>query len=149
MLNTPPRSPYDLIQEQIYADPWRVFVACIFCNLTQRRKSEPIMWKFWELYPDAHHAEKAQFNDVYELVKDLGLGKRRAETLIRMSRDYITKDWPENPKILPGVGDYAYDAYRIFCLSQWSVIPEPRDGALKNYWKWVNKQEEMCDARGA
>lgn len=140
MRENPPRSPYDLIQEQIYDDPWRIFVACIFCNLTQRRKSEPIMWKFWEMFPSPHHAANANFDDVYNLVKDLGLGVRRAQTLIKMSCDYVTKDWRQDPKTLHGVGNYAFDAYRIFCLSEWSSIPEPKDGALKNYWKWVNNK---------
>jgi hypothetical protein len=37
------------------------------------------------------------------------------------------------------VGEYAAAAYDIFCLHRWAQIPEPKDGALKNYWKWINK----------
>ena len=74
---TPPRSPYNLIQEQVYDDPWKIFVACIFCNQTKRLTSEPIMWEFWRRWPTASDAATAQFEHVHELVKDLGLTKGR------------------------------------------------------------------------
>ena len=31
----PPRSPYNLIQEHLYHDPWKLLVATIFLNKTQ------------------------------------------------------------------------------------------------------------------
>lgn len=140
-----PRSPYNLIQEHVQDDPWRVFVVCIFCNLTKRVEAEPLMWKFFEKWPTALDASRAQIEEVRDLIKDLGLGERRSNTLIRMSRDYLGWDRSE-PKDLYGIGDYAAAAYKIFCEHAWASIPEPKDGALKNYWKWVNSQqnEEVC-----
>ena len=44
----PPKSPYNLIQEQLWEDPWKIFVACIFCNLTRRVDAEPYMWQFFD-----------------------------------------------------------------------------------------------------
>jgi methyl-CpG-binding domain protein 4 len=133
-----PRSPYNLIQEHVQEDPWRVFVVCIFCNLTRRVDAEPTMWKFFECWPDPGSASTADFDQVHELVKDLGLGERRAKTLIKMSTDYLSWD-KSDPKSLHGIGEYASAAYEIFCKHNWSGIPEPKDGALKNYWRWINK----------
>jgi len=133
-----PSSPYNLIQEHVQDDPWRVFVVCIFCNLTKRVEAEPIMWKFFDRWPTAERAAYADPAEVQELIKDLGLRDRRCKSLIRMSQDYLV--WNrEDPKDLYGIGEYAGAAYKIFCEHAWSKIPEPKDGALKNYWNWINK----------
>ena len=39
----PPKSPYSLVQRQFYDNPWRLLVACVFCNLTKRVQAEPII----------------------------------------------------------------------------------------------------------
>ena len=132
-----PRSPYNLIQEHVQSDPWRVFVVCIFCNLTKRVEAEPLMWQFFSRWPTAKDAANASTEEVRDLIKDLGLGERRSKTLVKMSQDYLCWDRKE-PKDLYGIGEYASAAYKIFCDHAWSQIPEPKDGALKNYWRWVN-----------
>jgi methyl-CpG-binding domain protein 4 len=98
------------------------------------------MWKFFDLWPTASDASRANFDEVHELVKDLGLGERRAKTLIKMSEDYLSWD-KKDPKTLRGIGEYASSAYKIFCEHNWAGIPEPKDGALKNYWRWINNKE--------
>lgn len=35
----PPKSPHDLVQEQLYTDPWKLLVATIFLNRTTGRAS--------------------------------------------------------------------------------------------------------------
>ena len=135
----PPSSPYCLIQEQLWKDPWKIFVACIFCNLTKRVQAEPYMWKFFELYPTAKEASKAQPSEIEALIKPLGLSQRRSVALVRMSEDYINKDWKESPELLYGIGKYAADAYSIFCLGNWQEV-KPKDGALVNYHNWLKNQ---------
>ena len=61
---TPPKSPYNLIQEHLWEDPWKIFVACIFCNLTRRVDAEPYMWKFFKKYPTANDAACANHADL-------------------------------------------------------------------------------------
>ena len=132
----PPKSPYNLIQEQLWEDPWRIFVACIFCNLTKRVQSEPYMWKFFNKYPDAMSASSACPEEIEEMIQPLGLSKRRSVSLVRMSNDYLQKDWKDKPEVLYGVGKYASDAYRIFCQGKWKSV-EPSDGALVNYHNFL------------
>ena len=136
-----PKSPYDLIQEEFQHDPWKVFVVCIFCNLTRRTASEPYMREFFTRWPTAAHASIANQDELSNLIKTLGLADRRAKILIKMSQEYLSKQWAPDPRILYGIGEYAYAAYQIFCLHQWAQIPEPKDGALKKYWKWINNVE--------
>lgn len=134
----PPQSPYNLIQEHLWQDPWKIFVACIFCNLTRRVDAEPYMWDFFSRYPTAGVAAKAKPKELQEMIQPLGLSKRRSIALIRMSKDYLFKEWKDAPEALYGIGKYGSDAYRIFCLGQWQSV-EPKDGALVNYHSFLRK----------
>lgn len=132
----PPRSPYNLIQEQLWHDPWKIFVACIFCNLTKRVDAEPYMWKFFKMFPTPAAASTADTDEIAEMIQPLGLSQRRSKALVRMSNDYLRKDWRDSPESLYGIGKYASDAYRIFCLGEWKDV-SPRDGALVNYHQYL------------
>ena len=113
----PPKSPFNLIQEQLWQDPWRIFVACIFCNLTRRHTAEPLLWKFFNMYPTAPDASQADEKVLEDLLQPIGLSKRRAKTLVRMSKEYLDKKW-EEPIELYGIGKYANDAWKIFCTNK-------------------------------
>ena len=131
----PPKSPFNLIQEQLYEDPWRVLVACIFCNLTRRDTAEPLIWKFFKKYPTAEVAAKASTKDLEFFLQPLGLSKRRAKSLKKMSQEYISKQWKE-PIELYGIGKYANDAWKIFCTPDWKNV-SPKDHALSWYHNWL------------
>jgi len=134
----PPKSPYNLIQEQLYEDPWKILVACIFCNLTRRNTAEPLIWDYFKKYPDPQSASKASLKDLQEFLKPLGLSSRRANALIKMSKEYLEKDWKE-PVELYGIGKYANDAWKIFCTNSWRDV-QPKDHALTWYHDWlINK----------
>jgi len=134
----PPRSPYNLIQEQLWEDPWKIFVVCIFCNLTKRVKSEPYFWECIDKWPTPEALAKADIEELVELIQPLGLSQRRSKALIQMSKDYMQKDWKDQPEVLYGIGKYASDAYRIFCKGEWQHV-EPKDGALVNYHNFLKK----------
>ncbi|HCT53466.1 MAG TPA: hypothetical protein DF712_13515 [Balneola sp.] len=131
----PPKSPYNLLQEQLYKNPWKVFVCCIFCNLTRRKQAEPYFWLFLRIYPTPQAAAMANVEELADMIQPLGLSSRRAKTLIEMSRDYILKDWSNDATKLYGIGKYGSDAYQIFCTNSWRSAT-PKDGALVNYHKW-------------
>jgi len=104
------------------------------------------MREFFARWPTALDASNAGQREISDLIKTLGLADRRAKTLVRMSQDYLVKSWEADPRVLYGIGEYAYAAYQIFCQHQWAQIPEPKDGALKNYWKWINGIEQNPQA---
>jgi methyl-CpG-binding domain protein 4 len=106
------------------------------------------MWKFFAKYPTAKDAAAAEHQDVVDIVSDLGLGKKRATALIRMSQDFISKKWQCDPKgSLYAVGKYAEDAYRIFCVGDWMNV-HPQDHALNDYHDFLKKHfgisEKIC-----
>tara|TARA_B100000214_G_scaffold369265_1_gene342049 strand:- start:703 stop:1128 length:426 start_codon:yes stop_codon:yes gene_type:complete len=138
----PPKSPYNLIQEHLWEDPWKIFVACIFCNLTRRVTAEPYIWKFFKKYPSEVEASKAKIDDIKALIGPLGLVERRSKALVRMSMDYINKDWKESPDVLYGIGKYGSDAYLIFCKGAWRDV-QPSDHALNDYHNWLSIHHEI------
>ena len=49
---TPPISPHHLIQESLFHDPWKLLIATIFLNRTSGKQAIPLLWVFFEMFPD-------------------------------------------------------------------------------------------------
>ncbi|XP_012510612.1 PREDICTED: methyl-CpG-binding domain protein 4 [Propithecus coquereli] len=138
---TPPRSPFNLIQETLFHDPWKLLIATIFLNRTSGKMAIPVLWKFLEKYPSAEVARTADWRDVSELLKPLGLYDLRAKTIVKFSDEYLTKQW-KYPIELHGIGKYGNDSYRIFCINEWKQV-HPEDHKLNKYhdWLWENHEK--------
>ncbi|XP_074538635.1 methyl-CpG-binding domain protein 4 [Halichoeres trimaculatus] len=135
---TPPRSPYNLVQETLFHNPWKLLVATIFLNKTSGKMAIPVLWQFFERYPSAEVTREADWKPMSELLKPLGLYELRAKTLVRFSDEYLTKQW-RYPIELHGIGKYGNDSYRIFCVEEWRQVT-PDDHMLNKYhaWLWEN-----------
>ncbi|XP_028438500.1 methyl-CpG-binding domain protein 4 isoform X2 [Perca flavescens] len=137
---TPPRSPYNLVQETLFHDPWKLLVATIFLNKTSGKMAIPVLWQFFKRYPSAEVAREADWKPLSELMKPLGLYELRAKTITRFSDEYLTKQW-RYPIELHGIGKYGNDSYRIFCVGEWRDV-KPEDHMLNKYhaWLWENHE---------
>uniref|UniRef100_A0A096M748 Methyl-CpG-binding domain protein 4 n=1 Tax=Poecilia formosa TaxID=48698 RepID=A0A096M748_POEFO len=137
---TPPRSPFNLIQETLFHDPWKLLVATIFLNKTSGKMAIPVLWVFFERYPSAEVTREADWKPMSELMKPLGLYELRAKTIIRFSGldEFLNKQW-RYPIELHGIGKYGNDSYRIFCVEEWRQVT-PEDHKLNKYhaWLWEN-----------
>ncbi|XP_010636260.1 methyl-CpG-binding domain protein 4 isoform X5 [Fukomys damarensis] len=138
---TPPRSPFNLVQETLFHDPWKLLIATIFLNRTSGKMAIPVLWEFLEKYPSAEAARVADWRDVSELLKPLGLYELRAKTIVKFSDEYLTKQW-KYPIELHGIGKYGNDSYRIFCVNEWKQV-HPEDHKLNKYhdWLWENHEK--------
>lgn len=138
---TPPRSPFNLVQETLFHDPWKLLIATIFLNRTSGKMAIPVLWEFLEKYPSAEVARTADWREVSELLKPLGLYDLRAKTIIKFSDEYLTKQW-KYPIELHGIGKYGNDSYRIFCVNEWKQV-HPEDHKLNKYhdWLWENHEK--------
>ncbi|XP_064098449.1 methyl-CpG-binding domain protein 4-like isoform X2 [Macrobrachium nipponense] len=138
----PPKSPFNLLQEVLYHDPWKLLVGTIFLNRTTGEEAlgKNILWKFLDKWPTSEEACKAKWEDIAELIQPLGLHEKRAKMIIRFSEEYQTKDWLY-PKELHGIGKYGNDSYRIFCVNEWRKV-RPTDHMLNFYidWLWDNQR---------
>ncbi|KAK9514860.1 hypothetical protein VZT92_025546 [Zoarces viviparus] len=137
---TPPRSPYNLVQETLFHDAWRLLVATIFLNKTSGKMAIPVLWQFFERYPSAEVTREADWKPLSDLMKPLGLYELRAKTLVRFSDEYLSKEW-RYPIELYGIGKYGNDSYRIFCVGEWREV-KPEDHMLNKYhaWLWENHE---------
>ncbi|XP_063695329.1 methyl-CpG-binding domain protein 4-like [Bolinopsis microptera] len=88
----PPKSPYSLLQETTYQDPWRLLVATILLNKTKGRVVVPVFTSLILLYPTTLLQDPSSLSTLTQLLTPLGLHNRRAATIIAMSNKYLIKD---------------------------------------------------------
>ncbi|XP_076202915.1 methyl-CpG-binding domain protein 4 [Aptenodytes patagonicus] len=126
---TPPRSPFNLVQETLFHDPWKLLIATIFLNKTSGKMAIPVLWEFLKKYPSPEITRTADWKEMSELLKPLGLYELRAKTIIKFSDEYLSKRW-KYPIELHGIGKYGNDSYRIFCVNEWKEAEAglPRHG---------------------
>lgn len=136
----PPKSPHNLIEEELYEDPWALLVATIFLNKTSCMSARPYIKKFLEDHPAPQHVLNKNSQDLEAYFVNIGLKKRRSQQVWKMSYDFLFKNW-NNVKELHGIGKYGEDAFRLFCLGDENV--EPKDRFLRIYRDWLRmKQKE-------
>lgn len=135
----PPRSGFGLIQEDLWPDQWKIIVSCMMLNCTSRKQVEKILPNFFSKWPNAASLVSANQSDISETISKLGFKNRRAKNLLDMSKAYLNNDW-NDPRELPGVGEYAARTVEIFCLNKLGNHP-PKDGALVLYWNWRKKHD--------
>ena len=133
----PPRSPKPLIQEDLWPNEWKILVACILLNLTTRKQVETVIYELFKRWPDAKSLSDANEAALSEVLKPLGMYKRRAKSLKRMSSEYLSNSWT-TAKDLYGCGKYADDAYRIFMKGEWRDV-DPDDHALNDYHGYLKE----------
>ncbi|KAL9178179.1 hypothetical protein ABFS82_01G108400 [Erythranthe guttata] len=136
----PPRSPFNLLQEDHAFDPWRVLVICMLLNMTTGLQVGRVLSNFFELCPNAKTATEVACEDIQEIIRSLGLHQKRAMGIQRFSQEYLNGIWTHVTQ-LPGIGKYAADAYAIFCTGKWERV-RPIDHMLVKYWEF------LCDNFG-
>ncbi|GLI71770.1 hypothetical protein VaNZ11_017094 [Volvox africanus] len=88
----PPASPWGLIEEVLYDNPWRLLVACILLNRTTGRQVRQVIGPLWRAYPTAEAMAIADPRVVQDIVRPLGLHAVRAARLVRFSQEFISKE---------------------------------------------------------
>jgi methyl-CpG-binding domain protein 4 len=131
---TPPQ--FGLIQERYWPDEWKMLVCCLCLNLTTRKQMEPVVAELFQRWPTARDMAAADPSEISALTVSLGMQHKRAQTLIRFSREFDAGF--KSVRDLHGVGKYAEDSHLIFALGQWQSV-RPTDGALTKYWKHLHE----------
>ena len=134
----PPLSPHGLLQEHCFRNPWLVLVACLLLNCTSRKQVDPIWHVFEEEWATPEDFLVADPDHVRDTIRPLGFGERRFSRLQLLAAHIVTCGYPDDPRELPGVGEYAARAFEIFCLDRLGETC-PNDGALALYWLWRTK----------
>jgi hypothetical protein len=145
-------------------------VTCIFLNKTEAVRARPHLEAFLEEYPSLDALQDADPEAIRtEYFADLGLF-RRAYWLVEMASQLLSQPpRPNKLKIksykgagyasevahLAGVGDYASDAWRLFCKKpfyasygitiedEWKTL-DPQDKDLKRYVERKRREERTA-----
>jgi methyl-CpG-binding domain protein 4 len=128
----PVRSLRRLIQEDYYPDEFKVLVCCLLLNRTRGQQVRGVVDQLFAKYPCSYDMARADKDDLVKLLRPLGFQKQRAERLIKFADAYQGMWW-QDVRDLPGVGEYAFDCWRIFFLEELTDVP-PKDHALVDYW---------------
>lgn len=139
---SPPESPYKILQEILWPDEWRVLVGCLMLNRTRRAQVDRVIWKFFDMWPNASAAAEADHSQMSQILAPLGFRNKRTETIIKMSRKFLEPTWCHASE-LPGIGEYGSRAWEIFFLGFLGDDP-PNDHALLDYWVWLTSNGENC-----
>lgn len=141
--------------EKLRYEPWKMLVAVTLLNKTSGRAANPVREEIFERWPTPQSLSEASQPDLAEVLYPLGLFNQRANSLIRLSQQYIQLGWPLIPlsrhpntdncdqdlpdildvKVFYGAGIYASDSFRIY-----SPLFAGRGGPEKE-GKWVRKRE--------
>ncbi|KAL3163173.1 hypothetical protein ABBQ32_009581 [Trebouxia sp. C0010 RCD-2024] len=135
----PPASPYGLIEEMLYEDPWKLLVACMLLNVTSGLQVRKVIWRLFAIWPTAEAAAGASDDTlviVEKLIQPLGLFRKRTMAIKKFSQQYLTIEWLD-PIELHGIGQYASDAYFMFCRGNWQDV-QPTDKDLLKYQHWLH-----------
>lgn len=137
----PPRSPYSLIQEDLWSSApeseWLILVTCMMLNCTSRKQVEKVLPAFRGRWPTPQALVKADDAEVAALCRPLGFANRRTNNLKKMTAAYLDGNWAHAAE-LPGVGPYAVASWEIFCAGA-VPIECPKDHALTQYWVWLTQ----------
>ena len=125
-----------LFQEFYRDSPWRLLCCVIMLNQTSGSQLDRIHERFFRLWPDPVSLATAEISVVEGMVAPLGLQRRRARSLIRMSTAYAFTWDGRDPTDLPGIGQYGKDSWDIFIRGRLDV--RPQDKELKRYLEWMN-----------
>ena len=123
-----------LLQEIYQDDPWKMLVCCILLNLTRRQQVDGIRDELFDKYPTEYEMMEADEDELSEILKPLGLYRKRAKTLTKFSWMWVNgfSDVTE----LYGIGQYARDSWEIFQMNNMDV--KPTDKVLLAYLDIVN-----------
>ena len=138
----PPKSPIGMLQEDMWPDTWKILVVCCLHNQTSRKQVDKVYKKLFEEYPTPELMSKADYKDLAQIIRPLGFYNRRSQALVRMSKDYLEKDWTQASDLY-GCGKYADDCYKVFCSGDWRQV-NPTDHALNDYVDWLRRENKIA-----
>ena len=136
----PPKSPVGLIQEDLWPNEWKILVSCLMLNLTTRKQVDSVIYKFFNRWPTPESLAAADLKEVQNMIKPLGMWRKRSTTLLRFNKEYQETNWV-TAKDLHGCGKYANDAWLIFCKGVWKDV-EPNDHALTKYHNFLKRRKD-------
>jgi adenine-specific DNA glycosylase len=120
-----------LIQESLPTE-WHLLVSAVLLNQSKRTSQWDVtLFRLFERWPTASSLTESD-ESLESLLKPHGFASVKAKRLRRLSEQYQQWDH-QDPRVLYGCGQYAYDSWRIFVKGHRPSPDEINDGALKKF----------------
>ena len=120
----------DLMVQQQITSEWQHMVGVIMLNQTHRLLVKRVLPEFLSRWDTCEKFLASTSEEVYEVIRPLGLVAVRENRIRRMSNQYLT--WDKNDAtVLYGIGKYGSDSYEIFFKQNYAV--QPTDKELLRY----------------
>jgi len=141
--NPPKPSALQLLQEYYAHDAWQLLIACA---LMSRVASGPLKHEcisnFFEKFPTPTAALKADADEVFEIIKRLGLFPGRMRTIVEVSSKFLTHTGEFEVGLDPevkiyGIGEFGVDSFEIFARGD--VARKPKDANLNAFCAWQRR----------
>lgn len=124
-----------------------MLAACSLVNLTSwEAQSSHVLHALRLFYATPAALAAASEVDLHDLLRPLGLWRRRASSLLKLARHWVDRGPPADARTVlryPGCGQYASDSWAIFVDGRTDVVPD--DGKLTWY---VEKLHGRSDGSG-
>jgi methyl-CpG-binding domain protein 4 len=104
----------DMMVQQQVANTWQHMVGVICLNQTNRKQVKAVLPKLFKHW--ATHTEllsSATISKLEQMLKPLGMQKKKAERIYRMSEQFDDWDGVDATELY-GIGKYGSDSYRLF-----------------------------------
>jgi endonuclease III len=120
----------DLMVQQQITSEWQHMMAVIMLNQTHRQAVKRVLPEFLSYWDTCEKFINSTPEEVYAVIRPLGLVAVREKRIRMMSNQYLT--WDKNDaKVLYGIGKYGSDSYEIFFKQNYTV--QPTDKELLRY----------------
>lgn len=128
-----------LFQEDLLTNPFWMLVACQLVNLTNWDQARPVLEEIRRRWPSPYRIITADPDKLQELLRPLGLYRRRTSSLRALARHWVDNRPSSRQDVLrlPGCGPYAADSWAIFVEGRRDVTVT--DGKLAWYLEQVSQ----------
>lgn len=117
-----------------------MLIACVLLNRTTGTQVIPVFRKIILRWPTPRGLSRAN-TDLEEILRPLGLWRRRSELLRKLGSAYASGKW-STPLDLPGIGQYAMDSWTIFVEGE--KPKKVSDGKLRSYLDRLRRGDRGC-----
>lgn len=143
-LGKPPMpSDLQLLQEYYAHDAWMLLVACaLMSRVASADLKHEVISNFFEKFPTPTAALHANAEDVFEVIKRLGLFPGRMRTIVEVSTAFLTNTGAfevglEPDKKIYGIGEFGVDSFEIFVRGD--IARKPKDCNLAAFCSWQRR----------
>ncbi|KAK4952043.1 hypothetical protein LTR10_009963 [Elasticomyces elasticus] len=82
---------FGIIQEKLWREPFWLIVAVTLLNQTGGKAAVPCFWGLKERYQTVEGMATADYDDVLEMIRHLGLQRRRTDKLLKLAKEWLDR----------------------------------------------------------